>query len=116
MDTTSQDARSRQLDASAASRRSRELLERSLVWDMTVPGMFSGLNEVQALHRYQSAGFGFVSVTIGNDSVWSPDVVLDRLDKVGSEIARASGRFRVVKNATEILAARAEGKLAIGFH
>jgi membrane dipeptidase len=83
---------------------------------MTLPGMFSGLNEVQALHRYHSAGFGFVSVTIGNDSVWNPKVVLERLAKVRSEVARESDRFRVVQNASEILQARAEDKLAIAFH
>jgi membrane dipeptidase len=83
---------------------------------MTLPGMFSGLNDVQTLHRYRAAGVGFVSITIGNDTVRDPGVVLQRLAAIGADIAQHSESFRLVRGAADILAAKAERKLAIAFH
>src|SRR5262252_4814394 len=92
------------------------LLGNSLVWDMTLPGMFSGLNEVGTLDRYRAAGFGFVSITVGNDSVWDPRVILERLATIRADIGIRRDRFQIVRTGSDILQARCDGKLAVSFH
>lgn len=100
----------------ASQEAARRLYRGSLVWDMTLPGMFSDLNDIATLHRYRSAGVGFVSITIGNDSVRDPEVVVRRLQSLGAKIAAEPRAFKAAHRAADILAARAEGKLAISFH
>src|SRR5262249_40862772 len=85
-----------------------DLLRDSLIWDMTLPGMFSGLNEIGALHRYRAAGIGFVSITVGNDSVWNPRIILERLATIGAAIAAQSNSFRIVRSSFDVLQARSD--------
>jgi membrane dipeptidase len=102
--------------SSGAIEQARVLYRKSLVWDMTLPGMFSGLNEVSVLQRYRSAGISFVSVTIGNDTLRDPELVGHRISKIRQEISINGDHFRIVDCAADILDAERDGKLAISFH
>ena len=101
---------------SAEKGRAERLIRDGLVWDMTLPGMFSDLNDMETLHRYLAAGYGFVSVTVGNDSAWGPDVVLQRLSRIADALERQAGTFVIVRSSSDIRAAQAEGKLAVSFN
>jgi membrane dipeptidase len=103
-------------DSSAASRKARVLYRTALVWDMTLPGIFAGLNEIRTLHRYRSAGIGFVSITIGNDTLHDPETVGRRIAEIRHELHAGANVFQVVQSASDILSARQEAKLAISFH
>src|SRR5262249_19390893 len=72
--------------------------------------------EIQTLHRYRSAGFGFVSLTVGNDSIWSPGVVLERLATIRAAIVAKSEVFQIVQSSADILQTKKEGRLAVSFH
>jgi len=83
---------------------------------MTLPGMFNGLNEIKTLHRYRSLGFGFVSLTVGNDSIWDPRTILERLAVVRAAVAADPESFQIVGSASDVRLAKDHGKLAISFH
>ena len=98
------------------SKRAQKLLQDELLWDMTVPGIFSGLNDAETLNRYRAAGYGFVSITVGNDSISDPDVIVGRIAELRTQLQRRQDEIVVVGDAAEILTAQTEGKLAISFH
>ena len=106
----------RQTSPKADDGRGRDLIRNSLIWDMTLPGMFNGLNEVQTLYRYRSLGFGFVSLTVGNDSIWNPHAILDRLATIRAAVMAEGKSFQVIGSASDIVRARQDGKLAVSFH
>ncbi|MCG8562186.1 MAG: dipeptidase [Hyphomicrobiales bacterium] len=96
--------------------RAEALRRDSLIWDMTLPGMFSGLNDGATLDRYRAAGYGFVSVTVGNDSTWNASEILRRLATFRTTLKRQPEKFVVVGTASDIERARAQGTLAVSFH
>ena len=96
--------------------RAERLIRDSLVWDMTLPGMFSDLNDIGTLDRYLAAGYGFVSITVGNDSVWDPDIVPRRLSQITTTLERQPDKFVIVRSSSDIQAAQARGKLAVSFN
>ena len=101
---------------SAERERAEKLIHDSLVWDMTLPGMFSDLNDIGTLDRYLAAGYGFVSITVGNDSVWNPDVVSQRLSRITTTLQQQAGKLAIVRDPSDIQAAQAQGKLAVSFN
>src|SRR5215470_8050273 len=110
--------RTDQLRATKAAKQAQgeELLRNALVWDMTVPGMFNGLNEIQTLHRYRSLGFSFVSLTVGNDSIWDPRTILERLAVIRSAVSAEPQHFQIAGSTSDVRQAKETGKLAVSFH
>lgn len=101
---------------SAEKGRAERLIRDSLVWDMTLPGMFSDLNDIGTLNRYLAAGYGFVSITVGNDSVCDPEVVPQRLSQITATLEQQPGKFAIVRNSSDIHVAQGQGKLAVSFN
>lgn len=100
-----------------ASKRAQSLYRSSLVWDMTLPYGAIHATDGVTLERFRQAGFGLLSLTIGNDRVFGrPELALANLAKVYGVCNRNPDKFRVVYGISDIDAARSEGKLAITFN
>ncbi len=89
----------------------------ALVWDMTFPWRDYGAPELKvgALPRMAASGVNFVSLTMAIDSSGLAEAV--------GKVARERAYFRehaddyvLVESVDDILRAKAEGKLAVGFH
>lgn len=101
----------------AISDRARQLYRTSLVWDMTLPyGAIHAIDGV-TLDRFREAGFGLLSLTIGNDRVFGrPELALSNIAKVHAVCARHPDAYRIAYSIDDIDAARSEGRLAIVFN
>lgn len=99
------------------SERARKLYRASLVWDMTLPyGAIHAVDGV-TLERFRQAGFGLLSLTIGNDRVFGrPELALSNLAKVYAVVAKNPDKYRLVYGTDDIDAARAAGQLGITFN
>ena len=86
------------------------------IWDMTLPGMFSGLNEVQTLFQFHALGYRFVSVTAANDACLEPAVAAHAIQSIHRTAEANEGKFAIVTRASEIEGAVAADKLAISFN
>ncbi len=84
------------------------------VCDMVVPGTSALDDREAALPRYVASGVDFVSLTIGSDRWTLEQTVL----VVAAERARYARHheYVLVENVADILRAKREGKLAIGFN
>ena len=91
----------------AISERAQQIYRTSLVWDMTLPyGAIHAIDGV-TLDRFREAGFGLLSLTIGNDRVFGrPELALANLAKVYGVCARNPDKFRIVYDADGIDRAR----------
>jgi membrane dipeptidase len=98
-------------DVSEAAAR---LHEDALVWDMTLPWGVGLEPKAGTLERYAAAGFDFVSLTVGDDWTWLTDTV----KHIAAETARIEARadLVLVRNVDDILRAKRERRLAVGFH
>ena len=98
-------------DVSEAAAR---LHEEALVWDMTLPWSVGLEPKDGTLERFAAAGFNFVSLTVGDDWNW----LTDTIKHIGAETARVEARPDMVlaRGVEDILRARREGKMAVGFH
>ena len=87
----------------------------ALVWDMTLP--FSGdCADVDGLlPRYKAAGVDFVSLTVNEFRSPLAGTLLN-MANVRAEIRARSDQYVFVKTADDILRAKKEGRLALGFH
>jgi len=95
------------------SERARTIYRGSLVWDMTLPYGMQHATDGVTLPRFKQAGFGVVSLTIGGDKTFGPDVALANIGKVYAVCARHPELYRMVQGIEDVDAARREGKLAI---
>src|SRR5215204_768804 len=93
----------------------RALYEESLVWDMTLPytGPFA---DAELLRNYRRNGVDYVSLTVATDREYGPAMALQAIARVMQFCRRFEGEFAVARTTTEIVAARAAGKMAIGFN
>ncbi len=101
----------------AISERARALYRNALVWDMTLPyGAIHAVDGV-TLDRFRDAGFGLLSLTIGNDRVFGrPELALANLAKCYAVVAKNPSKYRLVYGVQDIDAARAAGQLGITFN
>lgn len=87
----------------------------ALVWDMTLPWE-PGLPDWDAtLPRYRAAGVDFVSLTV-NDHAGTLAGTMLHLADVRAQIRRRADHLVLAETVDDILAARRDGKLALGFH
>jgi len=89
----------------------------ALVWDMTFPYRDHGNAALKwsALEQMQANGFNMVSLTVGGDSY----ALTEAIQNVAKERAwfRANDdKYIVVDSTDDILRAKREGNLAVGFH
>lgn len=89
----------------------------ALVWDQTVPWSDFGRRELQAgaLAHHEAAGANVVSLTVATDAQ-SISHTVQTLGRERRYILGQPDRFRLVDTADDILAAKADGKLAITFN
>lgn len=92
------------------------LLERALVFESAVGWTPECLDEGPSmLPRYKAAGFDFLSLTIGAD--WDrPEPTLRHFAQQRRWFERRADLYRIAGSVEDIRAAKAKGKLAIGFH
>lgn len=94
----------------------RSLIDQSVVWESAVGWTAECLDGGPAmLPRFQAAGFNFVSLTMAAD--WDrPEPALRHFAQQRQWFLRQPERFCLVDTVADIHAAKAAGKLAIGFH
>ncbi|MEO1190969.1 MAG: membrane dipeptidase [Pseudomonadota bacterium] len=88
-----------------------------MIIDMTMPWADWGKQALKraALERMATSGYSFVSLTVGADDTPMAET-LRFIAKERRFFAANSDRYQVVETAGDIPAAKAAGKLAIGFH
>jgi len=97
------------------------LHEDALVWDMTLPwSSLTGLNitsmglKHSCIRSYAEHGANMVSLTVaGDDGI---EKTIRTLAKERAYFLKNSEKYVLVETADDILKARKEGKLAVGFH
>lgn len=90
----------------------------ALVWDQTFPASptcGSWASHFRALERMKASGYDAVSITVAADSDDTLAAV-DRISMWRAYVTKNSDRYRLLTTADDPLAAKAEGKLALGFH
>lgn len=100
-------------EALQVGERARAIYGSSLVWDMTVPYGMQHATDGVTLPRFMKAGFGLVSLTIGGDKTFGPEIALSSIGKVLAVCAKQPDRYRFVQCIDDVDQARREGKLAI---
>jgi len=92
----------------------REILGRATVCDLTLPWTRTNENREPTLPRFAKAGFSFVSLTVGMD--WNS--VQETVLNIAAERNRFlnDSNFILAEQVADIRRAKAEGKLAVGFH
>ena len=90
----------------------------TLVWDQTfpaAPSCGSWASHFHALERMKTSGYDVVSITVGVDT----DDTLSAINRISmwrQYIVQNSDRYRVLLSAEDAVSAKAEGKMALGFH
>lgn len=97
-----------------ASDRAKDILADALVWDMTLPYGKSFISD-QLLYRYKRSGHDLVSLTV-NDFPGSVDGTVQTTALVYQQLNRLSDDFVLALTADDILAAKAQGKMALIFN
>src|SRR5437867_5042307 len=87
----------------------------ALVWDMVMPYEPQMGNDLGLMSRYRAAGFDFVSLTIAGDDHGVADAI-KRVAAVRARVLREPESYVLVETADDVLAAKAQGKLALGLH
>jgi membrane dipeptidase len=89
----------------------------ALVWDQTVPWSDFGRSELQqgALARHEAAGANVVSLTVATDAQNVAHTIRS-LARERRYILGNPERFRLCDTAADILAAKADGRLAVTFN
>jgi len=95
----------------------KELLADAVVCDLTLPWEEDLPSAARAgvWDRYRTAGFTFVSLTVADDVNWIRDTV-PYIKSLSRLIERASDRYAFVRTTADILGAKRDGRLALGFH
>ncbi len=94
--------------------RTKSLISRAIVCDLTLPWGRANENREPTLPRFAKAGFTFVSLTVGMD--WTP--LAETIQHIGAERRRflSDPNCVLVERTSDIRRAKSEGKLAVGFH
>jgi len=95
------------------SEKARAIYRSSLVWDMTVPYGVQHATDGVTLPRFREAGFGLVSLTIGGDKTFGPEVALANIGQIYAVCAKHPDRYCFVRSIDDVDLAQKEGKLAI---
>ena len=93
----------------------RSLHGDALVWDMTLPFGQDCADFDKLLPRYKAAGVDFVSLTVNQFSHPLADTLL-HMAELRTEIRSRANQYVFVKSVDEILEAKKDGRLALGFH
>lgn len=103
------------MSAVKISDHARDVYANAVICDLTLPWGNWDENKEVTLPRYRDNGFGFVSLTVGLDRMG----VEETIQWTAKERARLrdwSDWVHFVETADDILEARRQGKLAVGFH
>ena len=93
----------------------KSLHDDALVWDMTLPFSPDCADFDRLLPRYKAAGVDFVSLTVNQFSNPLADTLL-HMAELRTEIRARSDHYAFVKGVDDILRAKEEGRMALGFH
>jgi membrane dipeptidase len=94
-----------------------KIVAESVVCDMVLPwGARWIAVRGNMLERFAKSGFSFVSLTMGLDSVPSLEATIQHMAAERRRIESAPDKYVFVEGVDDILRARKEGKLALGFH
>lgn len=97
------------------SERARRLHADAAVCDLTLPWLDYEEHKPGVLERYAAAGTDFVSLTIGHDR-WGIEPTMRHIALETRRFASEPDKYVLVRRVDDIRRAKAEGKLAIGFH
>lgn len=100
---------------SGASERAERLVADAFVWDMVYPLEPEAGNDIAALERWRRAGYDMISLTIAGDDQ-NIGEAFRRVAAARRAVLARPEALRLVHDAAEIVAARAEGRLAVGLH
>ena len=101
------------VNASAAA----DLIAAAVVCDMVLPWGARWISvRGNTLERFTKSGFNYVSLTVGLDSVPSLEASIQHMAAEHRRIALAPDKYVFVEKVDDILRAKKEGKLALGFH
>lgn len=101
-------------EASAAA---KKLVADAIVCDMVLPWSPRWIPvRGNTLQRFSDSGFDFVSLTVGMDSLPSMEGTIQHTAAERRRIESAPGKYVLVESVDDILRAKKEGKLALGFH
>jgi len=93
----------------------RELLSRSLVWDMVWPlADFVG-NDWGKLERFKAAGYGVISVTLAGDN-HNVSQAMEMVAAARKHIFSKPERLLLITSIEDVRRARREGKLGVALH
>lgn len=93
------------------------LYSQALVCDMVLPWGPRWIPvRGNVLERFAQSGFSYVSLTVGQDSIPSLETTIQHMAAERKRIASASDKYVFVESVDDILRAKKEGKLALGFH
>jgi len=94
-----------------------ELIAAAVVCDMVLPWGARWISvRGDTLERFAKAGFNYVSLTVGLDSVPSLEATIQHMAAERRRIDSAPDKYVFVEGVADILRAKREGKLALGFH
>ena len=99
------------------SEQARQLQSDALIWDMTLPFTDYGDPDlkVSMLQRMAENGFNVVSLTVGGDWMDLPSTI-QSIAKERRYFLGQPDKYVLVDSADDVLRAKQEGKLAVGFH
>ena len=97
------------------SERAAALHADAVVCDMTLPWMPGYENQDTTLPRYAASGASFVSLSVGHDR-FNLAATLHHIADVKATLRRQADSIVFVKTVEDILRAKNEGKLAVGFN
>jgi membrane dipeptidase len=102
------------MDSQAPSK-GRSLLTSATTCDLTLPFEPNIEGREDVLDRFHRVGITFVSLTVANDA-FGTSATIHNIANVRRMIAERSDRMTFVRSVAEIRRAKAEGRLALGFH
>jgi membrane dipeptidase len=89
----------------------------AVICDMVLPWGARWLSvRGNTLERFAKSGFSYVSLTVGLDSVPSLEATIQHMAAERRRIDSAPDKYVFVETVDDILRAKKEGKLALGFH
>lgn len=91
------------------------LLQAAVVCDLTLPFNAEYYGREDALDRFHRSGISFVSLTVGTDATGS-GATIHNMANVRRMIQERSDRMMFARSVADIRAAKAQAKLALGFH
>lgn len=95
-------------------RNAAAIIQRSIVWDMTIPWYLTK-DDKETFPRFHGSGFTLLSATIADDQ----DTVQSALTNISllrARLAAAPERYVAVNGVEDVLRAKKEGLLAVTFH